>query len=45
MLTEILSGLWIGNIEDSYDLDFYRDNKISIIINHLSKQGLFHSDL
>ena len=33
MITEILSGIWIGNIEDSYHMDFYKDNKISIMIN------------
>lgn len=33
MITEILSGLWIGNINDSYNEDFYKDNLISIVIN------------
>ena len=33
MITEILSGLWIGNINDSYNEEFYRDNLISIVIN------------
>ena len=33
MLTEILSGLWIGNISDAYNEDFYKDNQISIAIN------------
>lgn len=33
MITEILSGLWISNVSDSYNYDFYKDNLISIIIN------------
>ena len=33
MPTEILSGLWIGNVNDSYNEEFYRDNLISIVIN------------
>ena len=33
MISEILSGLWIGNVNDSYNEEFYRDNLISIVIN------------
>jgi|TARA_Y100000389_G_scaffold192186_1_gene219369 hypothetical protein len=33
MITELLSGLWICNVNDSYNEDFYKDNLISIIIN------------
>jgi hypothetical protein len=33
MLTEILSGLWIGNLEELTNTQFFHDNKISIIIN------------
>tara|TARA_B100001094_G_C17656627_1_gene542272 strand:+ start:70 stop:477 length:408 start_codon:yes stop_codon:yes gene_type:complete len=33
MLTEILAGIWIGNHEDAYKLEFYKDNLVSIIIN------------
>ena len=33
MLTELLSGLWIGNHEDAYNHAFYRDNLISMTIN------------
>ena len=33
MLTEILSGLWIGNLEELTNTQFFQDNKISIIIN------------
>ena len=33
MLTELLSGLWIGNHEDAYNTVFYKDNLISITIN------------
>ena len=39
MLTEILSGLWIGNINDSYNENFYKDNLIDIVINCTSDQG------
>ena len=39
MLTEILSGLWIGNINDAFNEDFYKDNLISIVINCRSNQG------
>jgi protein-tyrosine phosphatase len=39
MLTEILSGLWIGNINDAYNEDFYKDNQISIAINCTFNQG------
>ena len=33
MPTEIISGLWIGNINDSFDEVFLKDNNISILIN------------
>tara|TARA_B100001094_G_C18069901_1_gene739470 strand:+ start:11 stop:421 length:411 start_codon:yes stop_codon:yes gene_type:complete len=33
MLTELLSGLWIGNHEDAYNNEFYKDNLISMTIN------------
>ena len=33
MLTELLAGLWIGNHEDAYNNEFYKDNLISITIN------------
>tara|TARA_Y100000389_G_scaffold204615_1_gene258357 strand:+ start:2662 stop:3072 length:411 start_codon:yes stop_codon:yes gene_type:complete len=33
MLTELLAGLWIGNHEDAYNNEFYKDNLISIVIN------------
>ena len=33
MLTEIISGIWIGNIQDSYNEEFYNDNLIDIVIN------------
>ena len=39
MLTEILSGLWIGNLNDAYNEDFYNDNLISIAINCTFEQG------
>ena len=39
MLTELLSGLWIGNINDAFNEDFYKDNLITIVINCTSHQG------
>lgn len=33
MLTELLSGLWISDINDAYNEDFYKDNLINIVIN------------
>lgn len=33
MLTEILSGIWIGDIKDMYNEQFYKDNIINIVIN------------
>jgi predicted protein tyrosine phosphatase len=39
MLTEIISGLWIGNVNDAFNEDFYTDNLISISINCTLEQG------
>ena len=39
MPTEILSGLWIGNINDNFNSEFYNDNLISIVINCTIDQG------
>lgn len=39
MLTELISGLWIGNINDAYNENFYNDNLISIAINCTFEQG------
>lgn len=39
MLTEIISGLWIGNINDAFTETFYKDNLISIAINCTLEQG------
>ena len=33
MPTEILSGLWIGDINDSLNKSFIKDNLITILIN------------
>ena len=33
MITEILSGLWIGTLEELTNLQFLNDTRISIIIN------------
>ena len=33
MPTEIISVIWIGNIDDSFNNDFIKDNNISILIN------------
>ncbi len=39
MPTEIISGLWIGNLNDSYNELFYKDNLITIAINCTMSQG------
>lgn len=39
MPTEILSGLWTGDINDIYNEEFYKDNLISIVINCTIDQG------
>ena len=39
MLTELISGLWIGNINDAFNEEFYNDNLISIVINCSFEQG------
>ena len=39
MVTEILSGLWIGNINDAFVEEFYSDNIITIVINCTIDQG------
>lgn len=33
MPTEIISGLWIGGVDCSFDNNFLKDNNISILIN------------
>jgi hypothetical protein len=39
MPTEILSGLWIGNVNDNYNEQFFKDNLITIVINCTIDQG------
>ena len=39
MLTEIISGLWIGNINDAFNENFYHDNLITVAINCTFEQG------
>ena len=39
MVTEILSGLWIGNLNDAFNEEFYKDNLITITINCTIDQG------
>ena len=39
MVTEIISGLWIGDLNDSFNERFYKDNLITIIINCTIDQG------
>lgn len=39
MLTEILSGLWIGDLNDAFNERFYKDNLITIAINCTIDQG------
>ena len=33
MPTEIISGIWIGSVDDSFNKEFLKDNNISILIN------------
>tara|TARA_B100001123_G_C15334066_1_gene1032183 strand:+ start:126 stop:536 length:411 start_codon:yes stop_codon:yes gene_type:complete len=39
MVTEIISGLWIGDLNDSFNEGFYKDNLITIVINCTIDQG------
>ena len=39
MVTEIISGLWIGNLNDAFNEEFYKDNLITITINCTIDQG------
>ena len=39
MLIEILSGLWIGNINDSFNTTLLQDNNITIFINCTTNYG------
>jgi len=39
MLTEIISGIWIGDMHDMYNAQFYKDNLINIVINCTRDQG------
>lgn len=42
MPTEIISGLWIGSINDAYSSEFYNDNNINIAINCTCDQGFLN---
>ena len=44
MPTELLSGLWIGSINDIYNSEFYKDNNINIVINCTIDQGFLNID-
>lgn len=39
MPTEILSGLWIGDVNDSLNINFIKDNMIKILINCTTTYG------
>ena len=39
MLTELLSGIWIGDVNDIYNREFYIDNNINIVINLTQLHG------
>ena len=39
MLTDIISGIWIGDITDIYNEQFYKDNLINIVINCTTDQS------
>ena len=40
MPTELLSGIWIGDVNDIYNREFYIDNNINIVIN-CTKEHVF----
>ena len=44
MITEIISGLWIGDHEDTYNEDFINDNLITITINCTIDKGFLNRD-
>ena len=44
MISEIISGLWIGDHEDTYDEDFINDNLITITINCTIDRGFLNRD-
>ena len=44
MPTELLSGLWIGSVNDIYNSEFYRDNNINVAINCTTDQGFLNID-
>jgi len=44
MPTELLSGLWVGSINDIYNSEFYKDNNINIVINCTIDQGFLNID-
>ena len=44
MITEIISGLWIGDHEDTYNEDFINDNLINITINCTIDKGFLNKD-
>ncbi len=44
MVFEIISGLWIGNINDLYDEEFYNNNNINIVINCTKNQGFLNKN-
>ena len=44
MPTEILSGLWIGSVNDVYNSEFYADNNINIAINCTTDVGFLNLD-
>ena len=39
MVTEIISGIWIGDLNDAFNEEFYNDNLITIAINCTIDQG------
>ena len=44
MPTELLSGLWIGSVNDIYNSEFYKDNNINTVINCTADQGFLNVD-
>ena len=44
MPTELLSGVWIGSVNDIYNSEFYKDNNINTAINCTTDQGFLNMD-
>ena len=45
MLTELISGLWIGDSNDALNINFYKDNLIDIVINCTIEKPFINYDV